>query len=425
LIENLEVPQSVKDVKDHYSKATGIPCMILDIHHHHMVDGCNDGLDTLLHLLGPEWKKQSLETHIHSAVLSERFGGSYIYFCLISMLYWVSPVIVHGNMDYAIIAGPVLTIDPSELLEEDLLKDIKDKKEILEFIDTIPKVEISRIHNLSEVLRMCSGWACGYTEHRMVETRKSLELQSRLSESIQDIKHSNKETFHCYPIEKENLLQDAIQWGDRATAISILNNLLGIIFFTSGNSLELISFRVMEIISLLSRAAVKGGVQENIVFEKSIACQKEIRHYSSLEGISLWLSKILHSYLDMVIVSMDVQWDPIIAKVLRYIHSNYKGHLTLDETAHYVALSPNYVSHIFNAKVGISFSTYVNKLRVEHAQKLLLETSLPIVEIVGMVGFEEQSYFTKIFKDITSYSPGRYRKKGGGFPSKNQEHHSS
>jgi two-component system response regulator YesN len=419
-----EVPQSVKDVKDHYSKATGVPCMILDLLNRTIVDGDNDELETLFACLDPSWKHHCLETHVHSAVLSERFGGSYIYFCLISMLYWVSPVIVHGNMDYAIIAGPVMTLDPSELLEEDLLKNVKEDKKILDLLYAIPTIEIARIHNLSEGLRMCSGWASGYSEHRMVESRQSLELQSRLSESIQEIKKNNNEQFHCYPIEKEHSLQEAIQWGDKPRAVAILNDLLGIIFFSSGNSLELISFRVMEIISLLSRATVRGGADEEVVFKKSIICQKEIRHYSSLEGLSIWLSKVLHSFLDMVIVSMDEAWDPTISKALRYIHSHYKEPITLDDLAQSVGLSPNYMSHLFNTTMGISFSTYVNTLRVEKAQHLLAETSLPLIDISGMVGFEEQSYFSKIFKDITTYSPGRYRKRGRAFQSENHEIHS-
>lgn len=421
--ESVNVPKSIKDVKDHYSKATGIPCMILDLQNKSIVEGECDILDPICRYYDPLWKTHCLETHLHSAMLSERFGGSYIYFCLISMLYWVSPVIVNGKMDYAIIAGPVLTLEPSELLDEEFLQDADNKDELYEILKLIPHIEVSIIHNLSEVLRMCSGWASGYSEHRMVDLRASLELQSRLSESIQELKTHATDRFHCYPIEKEKLLQEAIQWGDKAKAVSILNELLGIIFFSSGSSLEIISFRIMEIISLLSRAAVKGGACEEIVFKKSLRCHKEIKQYNSLIALSSWLSKTLHFYLDLVIVSMEKEWDPLIAKALRYIHAHYKEPITLEESAMSVSLSPNYFSHLFNSKMGTSFSTYINRLRVDYASQLLIETSYPIIEIAGMAGFEEQSYFSKIFKDITSLSPGKYRKRGKAFPSENHEIH--
>lgn len=397
--------------------------MVLDVLHHTLLDVGNSEQEALFSLIDPTWEHHCLETHLHSAVLSERFGGSYIYFGLISLLYWVSPVIMQGRMEYAIIAGPVMTLDASEVLEEDVVAHIEDKDELLRILDSITHIDINRVHSLSEVLRMCSGWASGYSEHHMVESRQSLELQSRLSESIQLLKSENNEKVHCYPIEKESALQEAIRWGDKGKAITIMNELLGIIFFSSGNSLEYISFRVMEILSILSRAAVRGGASEEEVLRKSLACQKEIRQYSSLEGISAWLAKVLHSYMEMVFVSMDNAYDPTIAKALRYIHANYSGHLTLEGAAHSAELSPNYFSNLFNARMGISFSSYVNKVRIEHAQGLLLDTSLPIIEIAALVGFEEQSYFSKVFKENTGQSPGKYRKQAGHFPSTRHEIH--
>lgn len=270
---------------------------------------------------------------------------------------------------------------------------------------------------------MCSGWASGYSEHHMVKTRQDLELQSRLSESIQQLKGESKDQIHCYPIEKESALQDAIRWGDKAKAVTVMNELLGIIFFSSGNSLERISFRVMEILSILSRAAVRGGAQEEEVLTKSLQCQKEIRQYSSLEGISAWLAKVLHSYMEMMFVSMDDHYDPTIAKALRYIHANYSSHLSLEEAAHSAGLSPNYFSNLFNSRMGLSFSSYVNKVRIEHAQRLLLDTSFPIIEIASLVGFEEQSYFSKVFKEKTHLSPGKYRRQAGFFPANKHEIH--
>lgn len=418
-----EIPKGVKDITSHYSKATGIPCMVLDVSDRTVVEIENSELEAFFNIIDPTWKHHCLETHLHSAVLSERFGGSYIYFGLISMLYWVSPVIMQGRMDYAIIAGPVMTLDASEVLEEDVVAHVEDKSELMRILETIPHVDVKRVHSLSEVLRMCSGWASGYSEHHMVETRQSLELQSRLSESIQQLKSTSKDQIHCYPIEKESALQDAIRWGDKEKAMTIMNELLGIIFFSSGNSIERISFRVMEILSLLSRAAVRGGASEEKVLAKSLACQKEIRRYSSLEGISAWLSKVLHSYMEMVFVSMDSEYDPTLARALRYIHANYGGHLTLEGAAHSADLSPNYFSNLFNTKMGVSFSTYVNRVRIGHARTLLLDTSFPIIEIAALVGFEEQSYFSKVFKEITNLSPGKYRKQAGHFPSVRHEIH--
>jgi len=396
--------------------------MILDVLHNRLVDEKRE-IDPLLDQLDPTWRSRCLQSHLHNAMLSERFGGSYIYFCPLSMLYWVSPVIMHGRMDYAIIAGPVLIFDLNEVLEDPLLIDSDLKEEVSTVLQRIPRVEVNRVHNLSEVLRMCAGWASGYAEYRMVENRQTLLVQSRLSEFIQDAKGEHAEQVQGYPLEKEAQLQEAIRWGDRKTAQKVMNELLGLIFFANGNSFDRVNFRVMELISLLSRAAVQGGAPEEEILEMSYRFQREIGHYSSLEGMSTWLSKVLHQYTDLVFAAKDVEYGAMIAQAIRYIRKHYQGRITLEETASAVGLSPNYFSRIFNEKMRISFSSFVNRLRIERAERLLLNTSLSIIEIAGAVGFEEQSYFSKVFKGITMLSPGQYRKRAGRFPTENYEIH--
>lgn len=416
------IPHGVVDVANHYSLATGIPCLILDIFNRELV-GQRPEVDNLFAKLDEGWGEKCFKTHLHYASLSERFGGSYTYFTFLSLVYWVSPVIMEGRMEYAIIAGPVLVFDPEEILGDKLLSDAKVKKEAQELLNSLSAIDVSLVHNLSEVLRMCAGWASGYSKHLMVESREALTTQSILSEQIQNLKLERGEFIQAYPFEKEMELQEAIRWGDRRAAQRIMNELLGLIYFTAGASIERINFRVMELISLLSRAAVQGGGPQEEVLEMSFRFQREVVHYTTIEGMSVWLSKVLHQFSDLVFASRDEEYGSLIARSIRYIRNNYREKITLEETAHEVGLSPNYFSRIFNEKMNLSFSAYINRLRVEQAQKLLLNTSLPIVEVAGLVGFEEQSYFSKVFKNVTQLSPGQYRKRSGRYESNNHEIH--
>ncbi|MDD3824031.1 MAG: AraC family transcriptional regulator, partial [Sphaerochaetaceae bacterium] len=252
-----------------------------------------------------------------------------------------------------------------------------------------------------------------------------VQLQSRLSEFIHQLKQeaTDEESARQYPLEQEEQLQDAIRWGDRKEAQRIMNELLGKIYFVDGNSMDRITFRVMELISLLSRAAIQGGAPSEEIMEISYRCQREIGYYSSIEGMSLWLSKVLHQYTDLVFASMDAEYGTIISQALRFIRKHYQGRITLEETAAAVSLSVPYFSRLFNEKMRISFSSYVNRLRVEQAERLLLNTNLSLVDIAGMVGFEDQSYFSKVFKGVTTITPGQYRRRAGRFPSDNQEIH--
>jgi AraC-like DNA-binding protein len=63
--------------------------------------------------------------------------------------------------------------------------------------------------------------------------------------------------------------------------------------------------------------------------------------------------------------------------------------------------------------MGENLSSFLNHLRVEKACYMLTETDLSLSKIAAACGFEDQSWFSKIFKSYLGISPGRYREQGG------------
>jgi len=75
-----------------------------------------------------------------------------------------------------------------------------------------------------------------------------------------------------------------------------------------------------------------------------------------------------------------------------------------------VYISPYYLSHLFREELNITFLEYLTMVRMEEAKKLLKDTSLSIVAIASQVGYEDASYFSKVFKKYVGISPAQYRK---------------
>ena len=67
------------------------------------------------------------------------------------------------------------------------------------------------------------------------------------------------------------------------------------------------------------------------------------------------------------------------------------------------------LSKIFKEETQKSISAYINYVRIENAKKLLTTTDISLVDLAYIVGFEEQSYFTKVFKKLEGIAPGKYR----------------
>ncbi|OPJ54776.1 AraC family transcriptional regulator [Clostridium chromiireducens] len=98
-----------------------------------------------------------------------------------------------------------------------------------------------------------------------------------------------------------------------------------------------------------------------------------------------------------------------IQNLLKYIEVHYQEKISLESIAKDLGFSKFYLSRIFSNKIGFQFNDYVNRLRINKAQKLLSETDLPITVIALECGFESQRNFNRIFKELTSLTPTKFR----------------
>ncbi|MEG1742236.1 MAG: helix-turn-helix transcriptional regulator, partial [Acetivibrio sp.] len=93
------------------------------------------------------------------------------------------------------------------------------------------------------------------------------------------------------------------------------------------------------------------------------------------------------------------------------VSKNYNKKINLTWVAQKIHVNASYLSTLFKKEMGISFTNYLCQLRLEHSEELLRDTNLSVTDIALCVGFEGQSYFTKMFKVRNGITPGQYRKK--------------
>ncbi len=102
--------------------------------------------------------------------------------------------------------------------------------------------------------------------------------------------------------------------------------------------------------------------------------------------------------------------------VLRYIDENYIKHLSIAELAELVSVSPDHFTKEFRNVMGSTPIKYINSLRVRKSLPYLLEGRLPIRAISEMVGFEDESYYNRVFRRQMGMSPMNYRKGAASAP---------
>jgi len=101
--------------------------------------------------------------------------------------------------------------------------------------------------------------------------------------------------------------------------------------------------------------------------------------------------------------------EQIIEAVKDYIRHNYSSKITLKEMAKSVYISHSYLSKIIKTQTGHSFRHLVNMARIEEALRMLENTNKNLSEIAFQTGFEDHSYFAKVFKRHTGMNPSDYR----------------
>lgn len=97
--------------------------------------------------------------------------------------------------------------------------------------------------------------------------------------------------------------------------------------------------------------------------------------------------------------------------VLDYLEHHYQNSCKIEEVAALTNLTKSGFSKFFKTQTGSCYSQYINNLRIKKAIKLLTETDKNIKEVYINTGFENQAYFNRIFRGITSLSPKEYRKR--------------
>lgn len=123
---------------------------------------------------------------------------------------------------------------------------------------------------------------------------------------------------------------------------------------------------------------------------------------------SEWLGQLVAAL--EAVSEAETKENEIIDQVKQYIQIHINERLRREDIAESVFISPGYLTRLFKQETGLSLFEYIARCRVDHARYLLEAGKYSIGEIAGMVGYDNFSYFSEIFKKHTGMSPSEYQK---------------
>lgn len=170
--------------------------------------------------------------------------------------------------------------------------------------------------------------------------------------------------------------------------------------------------------NVLSARILKDFLQDKASlpdFKHTVARQPPVipTDHSGKLSFDLWEEELTRniSELSEILLSRQRQENNVIYEIKKYIESNYHRELTLQDIASHFYLSREYISRKFKQELHENVSEYISRIRMEKAKVLLLNPNLKIAQISRMVGFQDEKYFSKVFKKTCDgLTPNEYRK---------------
>lgn len=150
---------------------------------------------------------------------------------------------------------------------------------------------------------------------------------------------------------------------------------------------------------------------ERIFFEMFEEYHKDV-HYTEfiLQGmLNRLLITIWENKLNSNVIGEKSPLSKSIVDILYYIENNYYNEITLEKAAQMAHFSNSYFSRIFKLQLGMSFTEYVNNVRITQAKKMLIQTDKSIMEIALEIGYCHGDYLSAQFKNKTGMTPSQFR----------------
>ena len=149
----------------------------------------------------------------------------------------------------------------------------------------------------------------------------------------------------------------------------------------------------------------------DVMLEKNLAYVNKVMQIDEQGDLCAWISTALNDFIELVYSSQDGRKVTQINPAINYVDANYDKPITLAEIARASHLSVSRLAHIFKEQMGITIIDYLTSVRIERAKQLLLATDQNCTEVCFEVGYNNQSYFTRTFKELVGVTPRQFRVK--------------
>ncbi|MCL1930531.1 MAG: helix-turn-helix domain-containing protein [Treponema sp.] len=340
------------------------------------------------------------DLHAEAIQESRKRRGYHIYVCPLGFYFWTSPFFSGERYAGSLISSGAAAVDKKLILERlfKICRGEVSQAELAGYLNDVPEKTYEEIKVYAQMQQLCA--------------EKISHRESQWEDTAGSYGELDYSGFQRKFMEQERSLIASLRRGDNDEARNTVRELLNSLNAANNGNLEHLKLKSMELVVMLSRTEANGEGGEGLI-EANNRYLNRIEDSSTIEEVFAAMYLILEQMAGKIFSFRGIRHASALRKAERFIWENYTRKISLKEIADVSGLSAPYFSTIFKDEMGENLSNYLNRLRIEKASAMLRETEFPINGISTACGFEDQSWFSKVFKNYTGFSPCKYREHGG------------
>lgn len=213
------------------------------------------------------------------------------------------------------------------------------------------------------------------------------------------------------PVNYEAALCGAVENGSKEALMRVLYSpKRGRVGRLSSNKLQQKKYEAVCLVTVLCRAAIRGGLQDEAAFRISDAFCQHIDQVNDPAVIQRLAVTMMTTYCDKVKeAKQGAKYSLLIQKCINYISVHLHENILLEELSKHCCLCGRSLSIRFRKEVGMGIGDYIHSEKVREAKYMLRHTGYPLSEISSFLNYPSQSYFTQVFKRHTGTTPQQFR----------------
>lgn len=323
----------------------------------------------------------------------------------ISLSWLAAPNFVQETLVDAYLIGPVFTSVVSENYIQRRVQALHVAKEweelALDYTRRVPVVSYQSLIQYGVMLHYC------ITGQRILPEAIQFVNQPTEKEKRQKPRHRSGELEYAFQLEIMQAVEDGNV--DFVHPKRIYSTTVGTV--SKDGPLRQAKNIMVAFITLISRAAIRGGMSPTDAFDLSDVyilisedCTNEAEVYQNGQTC-------LRDFTQRVHQIKQAGYSKVTQDYLDYINRHVREKITMDDLSMALKYNKNYLSTRIHEETGMTIRQIVTRQKLTHAALLLTGSTKPILEICHELSFESPSYFSAQFRKAYGMTPKEYREK--------------